>query len=112
MQIGNGWNGYTPFGIGDWDRDGHQDIVTRNDATATARSPVPGPERARSPRSRAVKIGEGWHGFSPFGLTDWDRDGHPDLLTRNDASQTLFLVPGISYRGPSNSSLITIGTGY
>ncbi|WP_232794268.1 FG-GAP repeat domain-containing protein [Pseudofrankia saprophytica] len=30
VLIGNGWNGYTFVGIGDWDRDLHQDIVARD----------------------------------------------------------------------------------
>jgi len=30
VRIGNGWNGYTFAGIGDWDRDLHQDIVARD----------------------------------------------------------------------------------
>ena len=106
--IGTGWNGYTSFGVGDWDRDGHQDLIARNNSHGS--SPLylfPGQSKRAVSTNPAVRIGEGWAGYSPFGLTDWDRDGHQDLLTRNDASQKLFLVPGVSYRGPSNSSLIT-----
>ena len=111
--IGTGWNAYTSFGVGDWDRDGHQDLIARNNSHGS--SPLylfPGQSKRAVSTNPAVRIGDGWAGYSPFGLTDWDRDGHQDLLTRNDASQTLFLVPGVSYRGPSNSSLIKIGTGY
>ncbi len=111
--IGTGWNGYTSFGVGDWDRDGHQDLIARNNSHGSSPlSLFPGQSKRAVSTNPAVRIGEGWAGYSPFGLTDWDRDGHQDLLTRNDASQKLFLVPGVSYRGPSNSSLIQIGTGY
>ena len=105
--IGTGWNGYTSFGVGDWDRDGHQDLIARNNNHGGGPLTLfPGQSKRTVSTNAPVRIGEGWHGFSPFGLTDWDRDGHQDLMTRNDASQTLFLVPGVSYRGPSNSSLI------
>ena len=111
--LGSDFNRYTSFGVGDWDRDGHQDLIVRQNGHGT--SPLymfPGKSGDVRLTVPVVRIGTGWEGYSPFGLTDWDRDGHQDLMTRNDASQKLFLVPGVSYRGPSNSTLIQIGTGY
>ena len=91
--IGTGWNGYTSFGVGDWDRDGHQDLIARNNNHGGGPLTLfPGQSKRTVSTNAPVRIGEGWHGFSPFGLTDWDRDGHQDLMTRNDASQTL--LPG------------------
>jgi hypothetical protein len=110
-SLGSGWNAYTSFGVGDWDRDGYQDLIARQNGHGS--SPLyifPGQSTATV--GAAVRIGQGFEGYSPFGLTDWDRDSNQDLLIRNDASQKLFLVPGISYRGPSNSPLIQIGYGY
>ena len=30
-------------------------------------------------------------GFTPFGAVDYDRDGYPDFIARNDATGDLFL---------------------
>jgi V8-like Glu-specific endopeptidase len=109
--LGGGWNAYTSFGVGDWDRDGHKDLIARQNGHGSSPLYI-FPGQSTPTIGAAVRIGQGFEGYSPFGLTDWDRDSHQDLMIRNDASQTLFLVPGISYRGPSNSPLITIGTGY
>jgi V8-like Glu-specific endopeptidase len=109
--FGSGWNAYTSFGVGDWDRDGRPDLIARQNGHGS--SPLylfPG--QSTVALGAAIRIGQGFEGYSPFGLTDWDRDSHQDLMIRNDASQKLFLVPGISYRGPSNSTLIQIGSGY
>ncbi|GAA2343423.1 VCBS repeat-containing protein [Dactylosporangium salmoneum] len=58
-QIGTGWNGFTFAGVADWDHDGHQDIVARNDATGDLWL-YPGQSvRAYSSIPR-VKIGSGW----------------------------------------------------
>jgi hypothetical protein len=59
-----------------------------------------------------VKIGNGWTGFTSFGATDWDRDGHQDIITRQDSTGDLWLYPGDSRRGPAQTSRVKIGNGW
>ncbi|MFD7896665.1 FG-GAP repeat domain-containing protein, partial [Streptomyces sp. NPDC059743] len=93
VKIGNGWGGYTSFGVADWDSDGHPDIVTRNDGTNDLWL-YPGDGRRGYSGQAPVKIGNGWGGLSSFGVADWDSDGHPDIVTRNDGTNDLWLYPG------------------
>jgi VCBS repeat protein len=111
VQIGNGWLGFTPFGVCDWDGDGHQDIVTREDATGDLYL-YPGESRRGPSRVDRVQIGNGWSGFTPFGVCDWDGDGHQDIVTREDATGDLYLYPGESRRGPSRVDRVQIGNGW
>lgn len=59
-----------------------------------------------------MRIGNGWQGYSPFGMTDWDRDGHQDIITRHDASGDLRLYPGQSVRGYATVAPVKIGNGW
>jgi hypothetical protein len=111
VQIGNGWQGYTPYGIGDWDRDGHQDILARRDATGDLHL-FPGESRRGYSSAGAVNLGSGFNNDTSFGVTDWDRDGHQDLVARDNDSADLFLYPGESRRGPSTSARVKIGNGW
>ena len=97
VPIGIGWNGYTFYGAADWDHDGNQDIVTRNDSNGELRL-YPGESVRRMSEIQPTTIGIGWQGHTFFGVTDWDRDGHQDILTRNDTSGDLMLYPGESTR--------------
>ena len=163
FKIGNGYNGYTPFGIGDLDKDGNQDLIVRNDATGTlyahfgqgtrgyssagtsvlgggfnaytsfgvadydgdgnvdlvARNndagtnvylyPGNGTRSLTVPR---VQIGNGFAGYSPFGLTDWDRDGKVDIITRRDNTAGPVPDPGLQRRGYGDGTIIKIGNGW
>jgi hypothetical protein len=109
IKIGNGWNGFTFFGMGDWDGDGHQDLVARN--TAGDLMLYPGESQRGYSQTQPIKIGNGWDGFSFFGMGDWDGDGHRDLVGRNPAGD-LMLYPGESRRGYSQTQPIKIGNGW
>ena len=75
---------YTPFGVADWDGDGHQDLIVRQESTGQPLA-RPGAERAAAPPpSPPHKIGNGYQGYTPFGVADCDGDGHQDLLVRHD----------------------------
>ncbi|MEU1286932.1 trypsin-like serine protease, partial [Kitasatospora sp. NPDC005856] len=102
---------YTPFGVADWDRDGHQDIIARNDASGDLLL-YPGESSRGYSSAQPVRIGNGWQGFTPFGVADWDGDGHQDIVVRNDASGDLLLYPGESSRGYSSAQPVRIGNGW
>ncbi|HWT25502.1 MAG TPA: trypsin-like serine protease [Solirubrobacteraceae bacterium] len=102
---------YTPFGVADWDRDGHQDVIARDDARGDLWL-YPGQSRRGYSGAARVRIGNGWLGFTPFGIADWDRDGHQDIVTRNDWTGDLWLYPGESRRGYSGSVPVRIGEGW
>ena len=89
FKIGNGWQGYTPFGVADWDRDGLQDIVARHDPSGNLML-FPGEGgRGYSQPPAATTIGNGYEGYTPFGVADFDRDGHQDLIVRQDSTGKL-----------------------
>ena len=97
VKIGNTWHGYTSFGIADWDRDGHQDIVARHDGTGDLWL-YPGESKRAASAAPRVRIGNGWQAYTPFGVTDWNGDGHQDILTREEATGDLLTYPGQSKR--------------
>ncbi|MFF0312948.1 FG-GAP repeat domain-containing protein, partial [Streptosporangium sp. NPDC004379] len=111
VKIGNGWNGYSFFGATDWDRDGHQDLVVRENDTENLFL-YPGESRRGPSGTPRVKIGNGWGGHTWFGATDWDRDGHRDLIARQDTTGDLLLYPGQSTRGYSTTQPVKIGNGW
>ncbi|WP_305785315.1 FG-GAP repeat domain-containing protein [Symbioplanes lichenis] len=58
VQIGNGWQGYDFAGVADWDRDRHQDIVTRDgDGDLWL---YPGESKRGYSTQPRVQIGNGW----------------------------------------------------
>ncbi|MBO9560319.1 MAG: VCBS repeat-containing protein [Caulobacter sp.] len=109
IKIGNGWNGFTFFGMGDWDHDGHLDLVARNAAGDLML--YPGESKRAYSQTQPIKIGNGWNGFTFFGMGDWDHDGHLDLVARNAAGD-LMLYPGESKRAYSQTQPIKIGNGW
>jgi len=109
VKIGNGWTGYAPYGVGDWDHDGHLDIVARN--AAGDMMLFPGESRRGYSQAQPVKIGNGWTGYTFYGLGDWDRDGHLDIVARNAAGD-MMLFPGESRRGYSQAQPVKIGNGW
>jgi hypothetical protein len=111
VKIGNGWTGFTSFGATDWDRDGHQDIVTRQDSTGDLWL-YPGDSRRGPAQTSRVKIGNGWTGFTFGGIADWDHDGNQDIIVTEDATGDLWLYPGQSKRGYSSAPRVKIGNGW
>lgn len=84
---------YTSFGVGDWDGDGYKDIIARQDSTGTLWL-YPGQGVASTSTATRVPLGTGWKGFTPFGVADWNKDGHPDVIARDDATGFLWAYPG------------------
>jgi VCBS repeat protein len=83
--------GFTPFGVADWDDDGLQDMIARQDSTGELwLYPGVGAGLSSSP----IRIGTNFQGYTPFGLADWDGDGHTDLVIRNDTSGDLIFYTG------------------
>ncbi|MDG4764305.1 trypsin-like serine protease [Solwaraspora sp. WMMD406] len=111
VLIGSGFNAHSPFGVADWDRDGHTDIVTRDNDSADLWL-YPGQSRRGTSSVPRVRIGNGWRGYTAFGVADWDRDGHTDIVTRHDASAELWLYPGQSRRGTSTAPRVRIGAAW
>lgn len=110
VEIGSGWKEYTPFGVTDWDRDGHQDIVAREDSTGSLWL-YPGQSKRSPSTEPRVEIGNGWNGYTSFGLADWDRDKHQDIVTR-DPDGNLWIYPGESKRAMSTTPRALIGNGW
>jgi hypothetical protein len=111
VKIGNGWNGYTIAALADWDRDGHQDIVTRDNSNGNLWL-YPGQSKRGYSTVPRVLIGNGWNGYTIAGITDWDRDGHQDIVTRDNSNGNLWLYCGQSKRGYSTVPRVQIGNGW
>ncbi|MBD2437756.1 VCBS repeat-containing protein [Nostoc sp. FACHB-110] len=111
VQIGNGWNTYTFAGLADWDGDGRQDIVARDNTTGLLWL-YPG-DRKRGYSSQArVQIGNGWNTYTFAGLADWDGDGRQDIVARDNTTRLLWLYPGDRTRGYSSQARVQIGNGW
>ncbi|WP_156325270.1 LamG-like jellyroll fold domain-containing protein [Nonomuraea sp. SBT364] len=91
---------------GDVTRDGRADVLIRDgDGYLYA---LPGWSRQLAER---VPLGTGWGGFTVAGVTDWDKDGRPDLVARNDATGELRLYPGGAAKYTFDAP-VTIGVGW
>lgn len=113
VQIGDGWGGFTPFGVADWDGDGHPDVIARQDfafggTPAGSLFEYPGSGAYLNQGAR-VQIDTNWTGYTVFGIGDYNGDGHPDIVARNDAAGYLALMPG---NGGHLTTQTTIGTGW
>ncbi|TDC66462.1 VCBS repeat-containing protein [Micromonospora sp. KC207] len=51
----------------------------------------------------------GWGGYTSFGLTDFNRDGRPDVVARENSTGILWLYPGAPAGLLSARSQITTG---
>lgn len=111
VQIGNGWIGYTFFGVADWDGDGRQDIVARENASGNVWL-YPGENKRGYSSAPRVQIGNGWNGYTVFGLIDWDGDGDQDIVARENTSGNVWLYPGEGKRGYGSAPRVQIGNGW
>jgi hypothetical protein len=50
--------------------------------------------------------------YTFFGMADWDRDGHQDIIARENANGKLWLYPSESKRAYSNTERVQIGNGW
>ncbi|HCT78324.1 MAG TPA: hypothetical protein DGT23_17450 [Micromonosporaceae bacterium] len=92
---------------GDWDKDGHPDVMSRDGLGDLFL--YPGTATKLTQRSR---VGTGWSGYAIAGMADWDKDGHQDIVAK-DSSGVLWFYPGNSTRnGPQAGNRSQIGTGW
>ena len=104
-------SGFSFGGIADWDRDGHQDIITRESASGLLWL-YPGQSTRGYTSTPRTQIGNGWNAYTFAEIADWDRDGHQDIIGRDDRTGLLWLYPGQSTRGYSSTPRIQIGNGW
>lgn len=107
----NGYPGVLESGeqlvaTGDISRDGRADVLIRDgDGYLYA---LPGWNKQVAER---VPLGQGWGGFTIAGVTDWDKDGRPDIVARNEANGELRLYPGGAAKYTFDAP-VTIGTAW
>ncbi|HEV7147312.1 MAG TPA: SpoIID/LytB domain-containing protein [Pedococcus sp.] len=107
QQVGSGWGGFTAlFSPGDFDGDGHVDVLARAADGTLWLYPGNGSGGWLTPR----KVGTGWNMFtSVVSAGDFDGDGHADVLAvRPDG--TMWLYPGNGSGGWLTAR--RIGTGW
>jgi hypothetical protein len=104
---GTGWNGMSELtGVGDFDANGHPDLVARSTSTGTLYL-YPGLGTGFAARKQ---IGTGWGGFRDLvGVGDFDRDGRTDLVAVQKSTGNLFLYRGT---GTGLRPRLQLATGY
>lgn len=94
--VGTGWNIFnTVFSPGDFDGDGYNDVLGRDNAGKLFLYPGTGDGGWLPPK----QVGAGWEIFdSIVGAGDFNGDGNNDVLGRDSAGR-LFLYPGDGHGG-------------
>lgn len=89
--VGSGWNAFDKiFSPGDFDEDGHADVLARKPSGELWMYPADGQYWWKS----ATVVGVGWQGMSELMAPgDFDEDGHDDVLAK-DRDGRLLLYPG------------------
>jgi hypothetical protein len=91
IQIASGWQGMTGIlGAGDWNNDGHADIIARDASGQLWLYPGTGNTQWLGQR---VLIGGGWQGLTIISVGDFNNDDSEDILVR-DGNGALWLYPG------------------
>ncbi|SCL32655.1 Concanavalin A-like lectin/glucanases superfamily protein [Micromonospora nigra] len=60
------------------------------------RNLAPGTPLPSNPLEAPRLIGTGWNQFTAFGVADWDHDGYPDLVVRDNISCKLLVFLGMA----------------
>lgn len=110
VEIGTGWSTYTFAGVRDWNGDGHPDVVAEDSSGALWMYPSSGTVNGTSTLGTRVKIGSSWTTYTLEGMTDWDNDGHMDLVAM-DSTGLLWLYPGDTAHDTSTAR-VQIGSGW
>ncbi|HSO70160.1 MAG TPA: glucosaminidase domain-containing protein [Arachnia sp.] len=104
-QIGRGWVAERTIFPGDWDGNGHEDLMLRTDTGDLLYYRAWSTGRFNSP----VRIGNGWgKAMDIVGGQDWSGDGRADLLARFTDGR-LILYPGNGAGGFSGARQIGNG---
>ena len=82
----NGIPGWTIVGAGDFDGDGHPDIVWQNDSSRQATIWYMSGTQGTTRASWSFLASGNYPGWAIAGVKDLDKDGHPDLLWQNDST--------------------------
>jgi hypothetical protein len=91
------WSGYEiTTGVGDFDGDGHADLVARDRDNKVWLIRGTG----RNALGDRTPLAEGWGGYDVIaGLGDVTNDGDPDLVVRTRRSQVAYVYPGDGHGG-------------
>jgi Tol biopolymer transport system component len=105
-----GWNGMSELtGVGDFNRDGFNDLIARQHSTGELWL-YPGTATGTSLAARTRLGASGWNGMRDLvGVGDYDRDGYNDLTAVQGSNQQLYLYVG---RGSSMPLRQPLGTGW
>ena len=105
-----GWNGMSELtGVGDFNRDGRNDLIARQHSTGELWL-YPGTATGTSLAARSRLGASGWNGMRDLvGVGDYDRDGYNDLTAVQGSNQQLYLYVG---RGSSMPLRQPLGTGW
>lgn len=106
-HIGNGWKASGTAGVGDWNGDGYSDFVhvLPNGTLRFYEG------RANFAWGPLRIIGNGWRDYTPLmGGSDFDGDGHMDIVARNNRTGTLRLYSNSGRLGWKG--VRTIGAGW
>jgi len=114
IQFGTGWCPYTPFGIEDWYENGHFDVIARENATGKMWLYTGDLTSDPTGVNTRVQIGSGWTAgtYDPWGIIDFNGDGHTDIITRYEPTNILKLYPGDGNGGGYPSNGTQIGSGF
>ncbi|MFI6100254.1 FG-GAP-like repeat-containing protein [Lentzea sp. NPDC051213] len=97
----------TLVATGDWDNDGHPDVIARDSGGYLYLFP------GKATRLRArVLLGTGWNEYTVAGVADWDNDGKKDILARHDPTGDLYVYPGDGTRAAPTQQRSKIGAGF
>ena len=111
IEIGSGWDIYnTVFSPGDFNGDGHPDVIARKPDGKLYLHPGNGAGGWIT--NSGTEIGSGWDAFNTvFSPGDFNGDGHPDVIARN-TNGDLYLARGNGAGGWISGTTTKIGTGW
>jgi hypothetical protein len=112
IQIGGGFTPqYNAVGVADITGDGHYDLlICRTDVNMLLL--FAGDRTGGSAYGYGTTRMTGCAGDTPVGLVDYNGDGHPDLITRDNATGNLILATGAGAGWWQDNSTATVATNW